>query len=197
VPMSNVGVELVAHHYHAYHWCRDGEGYDVPHHLRVYVGKQEVTGALGDLKQFVVNLPMRARRPAGRHGQFVVAASSVKNILAILNDTGELTHAPGPQGLEGGYPVRLSRAGAEVVLSEGLTVQQARSLMLEAQKFDGIEEIRANGDVVLTDEAYATFKEMLGVDCRVVTIEDAYPQARELRAKFEAFAAKHGVEVPH
>ncbi len=197
VPMSSVGVELVAHHYHAYHWCRDGEGYDVPHHLRVFAGKQDVTGALGDLKQFVADLPRRARRPAGRHGQFVVAASSVKNILAILNDTGELTHAPGPQGLEGGYPVRLSRKGAEVVLSGDLTLSQARSLMLEAQKFDGVQEIRDNGDVVLTDEAYTTFKQMLGVDCRVVTIEDAYLQARELRTKFEEFARKHGVAVPH
>jgi hypothetical protein len=135
-------------------------------------------------------------RPAGRHGQFVVAASSVKNIMAIFNDTGELTHAPGPQGMEGGYPVRLSRKGAEVIPPKGMTVNQARDIMLEAQQYDGIQEIRDNGDVVLTDEAYTTFKEIIGVDCKVVTIEDSYEQSRELRAKFNEFAEKHGVEVP-
>jgi len=121
----------------------------------------------------------------------------LNNIMAILNDTGELTHAPGPQGLEGGYPVRLSRKGAEVVVPEGMSLTDARALMLEAQQYDGIQEIRDNGDVVLTEEAYTTFKEILDVDCKVVTVEDSLEQAGELRAKFEAFAAKYGVEVPH
>jgi hypothetical protein len=196
VPMSNVGVEMIAHHYHGYNWCRSGDGYDAPHYLRVYAGVEDVTDRLGDMRQFVAELPRRAMRPAGRHGQFVVAASSVKNIMAILNDTGELTHAPGPQGLEGGYPVRLSRQGAQVVPPQGMSVEQARALMLAAQQYDGIQEIRDNGDVVLTDEAYTTFKEMVGVDCRVVTIEDSFEQAMELRTKFYRFAETHGVEVP-
>jgi len=34
--------------------------------------------------------------------QFLVAASSVKNIIAVYNDTDEIAHAPDPQGLEGG-----------------------------------------------------------------------------------------------
>jgi hypothetical protein len=196
VPMSNIAVEFIAHHYHGYSWPRAGTGYDAPHFLRVYAGQQDVTRKLGDMRAFVADLPKRSKRPAGRHGQFVVAASSVKNIMAILNDTNLLTHAPGPQGLEGGYPVRLSRKGAEVILPEGMSLEQARGLMLEAQQYDGIQEIMDNGDVVLTEEAYRNFKELLDVDCKVVTIEDSFEQAMELRAKFEAFARKHGVKVP-
>jgi len=196
VPMRNIGVDLIAHHYHAYHWCRAGDGYDAPHYLRVYVGNQDVTSHLGDLREFVAELPKRGRRPAGRHGQFVVAASSAKDILAIYNDTGELTCAPGPQGLEGGYPVRLSRKGAEVVLPQGMSSAEARALMLKAQEYDGIAEIRANGDVVLTEEAYTTFRQMLNVDQRIITVEDSYEQAKELRSKFEEFARKHGVVIP-
>ena len=196
VPMSNVGVEFIAHHYHCYVWCRNGTGHEAPHFLKVYVGQQDVTPQLGDIKDFVAELPKRAMRPGGRHGQFVVAASSAKNIMAVLNDTGEITHAPGPQGLEGGYPVRLTRKGAEVVLPEGMSLDEARQIMTEAQQFDGIQEIRENGDVVVTEEAYQNFKEMLGVDARVITIDGAYEQAGELRAKFEAFAAKNGVKVP-
>jgi hypothetical protein len=116
--------------------------------------------------------------------------------MAIFNDTGELTHAPGPQGLEGGYPVRLSRKGAEVVPPKGMTVEQARGIMLQAQQYDGVQEIKDNGDIVVTDEAYTNFKQMLNVDCRVITIEDSYEQAVELRKKFEEFAEKYGVDIP-
>jgi hypothetical protein len=116
--------------------------------------------------------------------------------MAILNDTGEITHAPGPQGLEGGYPVRLNRKGAEVVVPEGMKLDTARALMLSAQQYDGILEIKDNGDIVVTDEAYETFKKMLDVDCRSITIEDSYDQAKELRSKFETFARKHGVVIP-
>jgi hypothetical protein len=196
VPISNVAVEMIGHHYHGYNWCRAGSGVDAPFYLKVCVGSQDVTKQLGAIEDFVDELPKRAVRPAGRHGQFVVAASSVKNILAIMNDTGELTHAPGPQGLEGGYPVRLSRKGAEVVLPEGMSLAEARALMQEAQKYDGIKEIRDNGDVVLTDEAYTNFKELLGVDQKTITVEDSYEQAMELKAKFHEFARKNGVEVP-
>jgi hypothetical protein len=194
-PMSNVGVELIAHHYHAYYWCRYGTGSEVPFYLRVYVGKEDVTEQLGDMKQFIAELPKRGMRPAGRHGQFVVAGSCLKNIMAIFNDTGEITHAPGPQGLEGGYPVRLSRKGAEVALPKGLTLQKAREFNLEGQQHDGIQEIKDNGDVVVTDEAYYTFKEMLNIDCRVIRIEDSYEQAMELRKKFHEFARKQGVKI--
>ena len=195
VPMKNVRVELIAHHYHAYYWCRYGTGSEVPFYLRVYVGQEDVTDQLGDMKQFIAELPKRGMRPAGRHGQFVVAGSCLKNMMAIFNDTGEITHAPGPQGLEGGYPVRLSRKGAEVVLPKGLTLRQARAFNLEGQQHDGVQEIKANGDVVLTDEAYDTFKEMLNIDCRVITIEDSYEQAMELRKKFHEFARKQGVKI--
>jgi len=195
VPIQNVGIELIAHHYHAYYWCRYGTGSEVPFYLRVYVGKQDVTDRLGDMKQFIAELPKRGMRPAGRHGQFVVAGSCLKNMMAVFNNTGEITHAPGPQGLEGGYPVRLSRKGAEVVLPKGLTLRQAREFNLVAQQHDGVQEIKAKGDVVVTDEAYHTFKKMLNIDCRVITIEDSYEQAMELRKKFHEFARKQGVKI--
>ena len=196
IPMANIDVEMIGHHYHGYNWCRSGGGYEAPHYLRIYVKGKDVTEQLGDMKQFVAELPKHGMRPAGRHGQYLVAGSSVKNILAILDDSNLMTHAPGPQGLEGGYPVRLSRKGAEVVLPAGLTIDDARNLMLEAQQYDGIKEIKDNGDVVLTDESYETFKEMFGVDCRSITIEDSFEQARELREKFEEFARTQGVTIP-
>lgn len=196
IPMANIEVELIAHHYHCYNWARKGSGHEAPHYLRIYSGREDITGKLGDMEAFIAELPKHAMRPGGRHGQYLVAASSLKNIMAIFDDTGELTNAPGPQGLEGGYPVRLSRKGAEVVLPENMTLQQARDIMLEAQQYDGIQKVRDNGDIVFTDEACTTLKEVLNVDCKVVTIEDSLDQALELRKKFKEFASKHGTKVP-
>ena len=195
VPIGNVSVELIAHHYHAYYWCRYGTGVEAPFYLRIYVGHEDVTTKLGNIKKLIAELPKRAMRPAGRHGQFVVAGSVAKNIMAIYNDTGEITHSPGPQGLEGGYPVKLSRRGSEVVLPRGMTLKQARELNVKAQAYDGIKKVRDNGDIVVTDEAYDTFKEMMGVNCRVIKIEDSYEQAMELRKKFHEFARQHGVKI--
>jgi hypothetical protein len=68
--------------------------------------------------------------------------------------------------------------------------------MQDAQQFDGVEEIRSNGDIVLTKEAHENFKTLLGIDSRVVSLEDSYDQAMELRAKFAEFARKNGVTIP-
>ncbi len=92
--------------------------------------------------------------------------------------------------------MRLSRKGAEVIPPKGMTLEEARNLMLEAQQYDGIQEILDNGDIVLTDEAHATFKEMLNYNYKVLTIEDSFEQAKELRIKFEEFATKNGVTIP-
>jgi hypothetical protein len=191
VPMRSVGVQLIAHHYHCYTWCRYGRGVEAPFFLRVFVDYEDVTSELGDIAAFVAELPKRGRRPDGRHGQFVVAASAVKNIIAVFNDTEEYTIVPGPLGLEGGYPVRLGRGGPVLALPKGVTLKEARSLNLEAQQYDGILEIRDDGGIVLTDEAYETFRSELGVDCKVITIANAYEQAMELRAKFEDFVHRN------
>ena len=195
IPMRSIGVELVAHHFHAYYWCRAGTGFEAPHHLRVFADGHDVTDALGDREAFVRSLPEHGMRPAGRHGQYVVAASTVKNILALYFDTQELTNAPGPAGLEGGYPVRLGRGGATVVPPRGMTLEQARALNLEAQRYDGVQEIRADGSVVMTPEAFATFQELFGVESDVVEVDTAFEQAMDLRQRFHQFARKHGVDI--
>jgi hypothetical protein len=195
VPMRSVEVELIAHHFHAYYWCRAGTGYDAPHHLRVLVDGNDVTGELGDLEEFVRSLPTHGMRPAGRHGQYVVAASAVKNLLALAFDTRELTNAPGPAGLEGGYPVRLGREGATVVPPRGMTIEQARAINLAAQPYDGVQEVRDDGSVVMTPEASATFRELFGIESDVVHVDTAFEQAMDLRQRFHEFARKHGVAI--
>jgi hypothetical protein len=192
VPMRDIHVELIAHHYHAYTWCRYGTGYDAPHYLKVYSRNEDVTQELGRMEEFVSEIFNRAARPEGYHGHLLSASSTIRNILAILYDSCEPTHGAGPQGLEGGYPIRLSRKGAEVLPPKDMEIKQARAINLGAQKYDGIQEIDDNGDVVLTEEAYAIFKETVGIDHKTIRLEDSFEQAKEIKAKLHELARKYG-----
>jgi hypothetical protein len=76
-----------------------------------------------------------------------------------------------------------------------MTLEQARALNVQAQEYDGIAEIKSNGDIIITRESHTTFRDMLGYELKTISIETAYEQAMELRAKFHEFARTHGVKI--
>jgi len=147
------------------------------------------------IKELAKELPIRAKRVTGTQATWIVAASAVKIILGILNDTNELTHAPGPEGLIGGYPVRLNKEGAKVFLPEGITIERAIQINEEAQKWDGIEKIEDDGTIVFTDEAYNTFKDLLGYNCKKMKVEEVEERAKELTKRFKNFVKKYGLVI--
>ena len=73
-------------------------------------------------------------------------------------------HAPAPGGRPGGYPVTLSRAAVALDLPDGTTEAAAVALNERAAAWDGIEEIEADGTVVLTRAAAEAAQRVLGVD---------------------------------
>jgi len=91
--------------------------------------------------------------------------------------------------------VRLIRKGVEVILPQGMDIKEARPLMIQAQQFDGNRDIRDNANIVVSDEAYETFRKMMEVDCRVIIIEDSYEQAIELKKKFHEFARRNSMNI--
>ena len=188
IPMRNVSVFMIAHHSLVASLSPGGNVSGSPYFMRILVGDKDITGKFNsdELLRQIAALPLPP--PAGRNQ--MIASSAVKNILAILNDTGELTHAPGPAGLPGGYPVRLSAKGAEVVLPDGMTMDQAIKMNEEAQRYDGIEEIRDDGTVVFTEKSSSIMKETLGYDCEKMSPSDCEKRARELGSLFKAFVGK-------
>jgi hypothetical protein len=147
------------------------------------VGDQDVTGRFDtDLLLHQVSQD----RFSGPDGNPVVAASGIKNALALLRDIGLLTHSPGPQGLPGGYPVRLSAAGAEVVLPSGVTMEQALAYGEAGQRADGIERIEDDGTVVYTDKAVQIIRDVLGYRLTPLAFDECDEQAAELIARFGA-----------
>jgi hypothetical protein len=184
VPPSNVGISMIAHHFHVMSLILNQSMGGAPYFIRVLVGDREVT------EEVNLNEALTAAVrdfPSGVKAHPLVASSFVKNILAIANDEGEITHSPGPNGLPGGWPVRLSQKGAEVVLPQGLNLAEARRIVEEAQKFDGIEKIQEDGSIVLTDVACSIMKEVIGYECKQFSLDESESRAKELLDLFKRY----------
>lgn len=161
VPRSNVTVYLVAHHVHWVYPREAGYRKGAPYYLKVMLADEDITEKFNKDRLMYEAVKLY---PPGIEFTTVSASSTIKNLMALLFDEGILTHSPGPNGLPGGYPVRLSGKGAEVVLPEGLTLEEAIRINEEAQRYDGVERIEDDGTVVFADYAARIMKEMLGFD---------------------------------
>jgi len=189
IPARNITMYLVAQHSHPMQFMILGKP-GSPYYLKIMIGDKDVTGEF-DLDELIL-AGMKDWLP-GRDFHPVVAASVVKNIYHLLFDTGELSFAPGPNGEVGGYPIRMSAKGVEIVLPEGITMEEARKINNDAQKNDGVEEIEADGTIVFTDRAYSLMKEIMGYDCKALKLEDSEARSKELLSRYKELKKKYGV----
>ena len=85
----------------------------------------------------------------------------------------------------------MSARGAEVVLPDGLTKEEAIKINEEGQKLDGIEKIMSDGTVVCTDHSAEIIKEVLGYDCKELKLDEAEKKSKELRSAYERLTVKY------
>jgi len=192
MPASNVSVSMIGHHAMVMPIWESGTARNTPFYLRIRVFDKDVTDQFDIEKDIWAKCPEYAP-PEPLYGaqQEHIASCVTKNVLAILFDTGEIVHAPGPEGLPGGYPVRLSAKGAEVVLPDGLSREEAIKINEDAAKLEGIEAILDDGTVVCTDHAAQIFEEMLGYECKEVKLEEAEDKAKELLSAYRKLSEKY------
>jgi len=127
--------------------------------------------------------------------QMRTASSFLKHVLAIYNDTGEVhTCVTGVEGLPGGYPARLSREGAEVVLP-GITREEAVRINREGAKLDGIEEIKSDGTVVFCERNVEYMREVVGYECTELKPSESEERARELNSLLRKLYDKYNVDA--
>jgi len=189
VPARDIAMYLVAHHSHVMQFMIRGKP-GTRYYLKIMVGDKDVTSQFKTDELILAGLQDWF---PGRHCHPIVASSVVKNIWHLLFDTGELSFAPGPNGEVGGYPMRMSARGVEIVLPEGITLQEARKINNDAQKNDGVEGIEADGTIVFTDTAYNLMKEILGYDCKALKLEDSEARSRELLSRYGELKEKYGI----
>jgi len=181
VPPQAVDIYFIGHHFHndAVLGFRSLRG--SPYYLKIIVDGRDVTDQFPAEESFLASTQVW---PEGKADSSIIASSAVKNVLAILNDSDLRTHAPGPSGLPGGYPVRLSAHGADVVLPVDITLEEAVAINVEAQRHDGIESIAEDGTVVFTEKSYGIMKDIMGYDCRKLSVQDVDEAAKELKKAF-------------
>ena len=126
--------------------------------------------------------------------QMRTAASFLKNVLAIYYDSRE-THVcvPGPNGLPGAYPTRLSEEGAEVVLP-GISLKEAIEINELGARIDGIEKVKDDGTVVFREENVEYMREIVGYECEELKPSESEERAQELNALLKKLYEKYKVE---
>lgn len=151
-----------------------------PYYVKLLVKGEDIT-ARCDVNNWLRSRIAGFTSTVGRnlHIYSYTAASAVKNIMAIVNDTNELIQAPGPNGLVGGYPVRLGAGGATVELPPDLSLSAAVAMNEEALAWDGVERILEDGTLVYTDKTYVEMRE-LGYECKEVRPDELEARAAEL-----------------
>lgn len=189
-PFEDVSVYLFMQRYLSSRISRAGSSGGAPFHLTVMVNGEDVTHLL-DMSAIFELLPTTFKRMGGTPGQLMTAASAMTVFAAMASDTEIITHAPGPNGLPGGYPVKVSRDAVEVILPNGLSLEQTIKINEACQHYDGIEHIDETGTVFFRKQEMGILKEMFGYECFRMPISEVEDRAKELQAKFSAFVEKH------
>ena len=193
VPFRSVQIYGVGHHGAYYTAKMNG-----PFWVKVLVDGEDVSARY-------TNDRIREMYTAAQYGAFSTykgplvdqmrtAASFLKHVLAIYHDTGEVhTCVNGPSGLPGGYPTRLSAAGAEVVVPE-LGLEEAIRINEAGARIDGIERVKDDGTVVYVEDNVKRMRETLGYECAELKVSESEERARELNAKLKKLYEKYNVE---
>ena len=178
VDPRDVQVHLIASHAIVEAFRRpDGPG-DMPYECRVAVAGRDISNQVdvaGILRKTARTLLAGGLRLEAR-----VASSGVKQVLTLLREAPLQAHAPGPAGLQGGYPVRLRRGEAEIDLPPDISLDQARAINRAGLARSGIERIDPDGTVTTTERAAEVFKQVLGYDARRFAVDEADARADEL-----------------
>lgn len=190
VPMKEVRIFFVCQHFLSHFVPRFGHTGGAPYYLKAIVNGDDATDRL-DMDKVFAELPKRFRRAGGREGQVLTASSAAAATLAMANDTGEFMHTPGPNGLPGGYPVRVDADGGRVVLPSDITLEEAIQMNVECGRFDGIEGFDDDGTVHFVEEQMRIMEDMLGYSVKSMKVEETEEHYRELDRKFKEFASRY------
>jgi hypothetical protein len=181
VRMQDVTPMIVAHHSVAEWFQRSGSAGSVPWYAKLFVDGVDRSDEL-DLAALMAESSARIRTVPQEQR---TAASGVKSVLAVLNDSGTYIHSAGPLGMPGGWPARLWADRLELVTVPGLDVGAAMDMALAGQRKGGIEVIEPDGTIVATDTCQAMMGELFDVDVARIAPDRVESVARQLRSALD------------
>ncbi len=172
---------IVAHHSVAEWFQRAGSDGAVPWFAKVFVdgrdrsNELDLVGLMAESSARIRSVPQEQR----------TAASGVKSILAVLNDSGTYIQSAGPLGMPGGWPARIWADRLELVPVPDLDMDAAMAMAMAGQRKGGIEAIETDGTIVATATCRDMMRELFDVDVSRIAPKNVEGTARALRAAFD------------
>jgi malate/lactate dehydrogenase len=197
-PLQKISVTLIAH-YAIYYcmlppekipfWYRDKAIKNLPFYMRVKVDGNDWTPKFNaeDLIRTANDVAFSAQ---GYHTQ-MAAASAVRQILCIVENRMEVLHGNGVNGIPGCVPAKLGGKGAEIVLPEDLTLDEAVKINEVGMKWSGIEKVEKDGTVIFTEEAVELLENALGIHRKKMEISEIEEMGKELLFAYKSLSEKY------
>ncbi len=168
-------LRVLGHHQHLVQWRKPGME-RAGAAVRAWVGENELPN-VDDMTRHV-QLPYRDLNA-------ISGASAVPVLRALAGHGDILAHVPGPGGLPGGYPVRVSAGCVTLDLPKGLTRDAAIAWNRGFEDADGVS-ISDDGRVTYSErarDALAAYSPTLAAGFNVVDVEAVARELGELRAR--------------
>jgi hypothetical protein len=169
-------VRVIAHHYHLSSLISQKGNIPVSSRPLVWVDESRTNVAPSFYKPL--------KQIMGAELNHVTSCTSLSAIAAFLDGSNVSTHAPGPLGLVGGYPVTLSEGCVTVCLPETLPLPDAIQWNRVGARLDGVEVIDDN--VAFSRRAYDVLRtetETVPQCFPVSQIEDVSKELVAVRAR--------------
>jgi hypothetical protein len=184
--IEEIEVRLVAHHYVSHRLSRTGDSGPARMALDLYRTGRQITDEL-DLPMLLGRLRREYRRVGGLAGHAMTAASALSVLEPIADGRDALVHAPGPDGLLGGYPVAIENGKFSLRLPDDLTSNEALAINISGQQADGIRMICQDGTVEFEPANMSIMTEELGYACAKMTLAEAEGRAQEITERLARY----------
>lgn len=191
-PMRHVVPYIVAHNHHSYGILTRGTTGGLDFYLKILLAGTDVTQRF-EREALVAAVFADASIPSAAGASSLAAGSLCKVLLAVMTDSGERSHIPGPNGLPGGYPAVLTARGAEVMLPASLTLEQAVAINEAGQRAEGVAAVEADGRVRYTEEARRVLRDRLRISLEGFHPADSHRVAGEIDQGLRALGARFGL----
>jgi hypothetical protein len=113
----------------------------------------------------------------------ITVSASLSIIEALAGANGIDTHVPAPNGMLGGYPVRVDASGVKLRLDEHWPIAQAVATNRASLPFDGIAEIATDGTVLFSDATARVLTQITGQTTDALAPADVPRLAATMYAK--------------
>jgi len=178
-PMRHVVPYIVAHNCHSYGILTRGTTGGLDFFLKIVLAGTDVTARF-EREALIAEVFADASIPSAAGASSLAAGSLCKVLLAVMTDSGERSHIPGPNGLPGGYPAAITARGAELMLPGNLTLAEAVSINEAGQRAEGVAAVGTDGRVHYTEEARRVLRDRLRISLDGFNPDESHRVASEI-----------------